>query len=221
MAEADLLKKDPPIRVYLLTTVRLYRDAVGTLLGRHQDLIMLGAADPSSIAVASLVSTSPDVVLLDIGNAAGLSFAGQLTAELGRARILGFAVEDTEPRVIACAEAGLSGYVPSHATADELVAAVRHVARGGIVCSQTMAAGLFRHIGRTAGTSLDHQCGTSLTGRQRQIARLLDEGLSNKEIARRLSLGTSTVKNHVHDILDRLNVASRAEAAARLRRVGL
>ena len=78
-----------------------------------------------------------------------------------------------------------------------------------------MAGGLFRHVGQVA---LGRPAQVALlTCRQQQIAQLIDEGLSNKEIARRLSLGVSTVKNHVHNILDRLEVTRRAEAVARLR----
>jgi DNA-binding NarL/FixJ family response regulator len=117
--------------------------------------------------------------------------------------------------VVACAKAGLWGYVPNSASMKDLVIAAQRVARGDTVCSAAMADGLFRHLRGGIASSAD----TELTQRQRQIVRLIGEGLSNKQIAGRLSLGTSTVKNHVHDILGRLQVTCRTEAAARLRHI--
>ncbi len=77
---------------------------------------------------------------------------------------------------------------------------------------------LFRHLGAGVREAADAPMDIALTRRQHQILRLIQEGMSNKEIAQRLSLGTSTVKNHVHSLLSRLQVGCRAEAAARLDR---
>jgi DNA-binding NarL/FixJ family response regulator len=143
-----------------------------------------------------------------------------LAAELLRARpqtrALGFGVDDVKSEVVACAEAGLLGYVPTHASLGELVEAVRRIARGDTVCSAAMANRLFDHVRKGALGGTRPVIDTVLTPRQQQILRLIDQGLSNKQIAQQLSLGTSTVKNHVHNILGRLRVARRSEAAARV-----
>ena len=118
----------------------------------------------------------------------------------------------------ACAAAGLSGYVPSSASAADLAIAAQQVGLGETVCSATMARGLFRHLREISLGRFATPSDAELTARQRQIVRLIGEGLSNKEIARRLNLGASTVKNHVHEILGRLQVTSRAAAAAHVRR---
>ena len=130
------------------------------------------------------------------------------------ARVLGFGVHDVPVHVVACAEAGLAGYVPNTASIADLITAMRRIASGGTVCSAAMADGLFRHVRSTALGHHGSRPDAVLTERQRQIMRLMADGLSNKEIARRLSLGTSTVKNHVHEILDRLQVSSRAQVAS-------
>jgi two-component system, NarL family, nitrate/nitrite response regulator NarL len=221
MPAPELRNADAATRVFVICGVRLYRDALARLVSRPRDIDVVGAAEPTEGTALAVLAAAPDVVLVDVRSAEGLAFSARLMRQNDSARVLGFGVEDTDPYVIACAEAGLVGYVPSCASIDELVGALRHVARGGTVCSASMASGLFRHVGRVANSASALAEGDVLTQRQRQIARLLDEGLSNKQIARRLSLGTSTVKNHMHNILGRLNVARRGEAAARLRRPGV
>jgi two-component system, NarL family, nitrate/nitrite response regulator NarL len=119
--------------------------------------------------------------------------------------------------VIACAEAGLCGYVPSHASVADLATATRRVAHGDIVCSASMADKLFHRLRSAALSGPAFSTEATLTGRQRQILALIKEGLSNKQIAQRLSLGPSTVKNHVHGLLSRLQVGRRSEAIARVR----
>jgi len=215
MAYDGMLEANKTIRVFVASRVRLYRESLARLLGLHPPICVVGAADPTEDILPSLVKMVPDVLLLDVSGRGGLSPGARVAVRLPHIRVLGLAVEDVEPQVIACAEAGLAGYIPCNASVEDLIAAVRSVTVGETVCSDAMAGGLFRHVGQVA---LGRPAQVSLlTCRQQQIAQLIDEGLSNKEIARRLSLGVSTVKNHVHNILDRLEVTRRAEAVARLR----
>jgi DNA-binding NarL/FixJ family response regulator len=175
-------------------------------------------ANPEDNLAAEIETAVPDVVLLDTSPRDALAVAARLIRERPQTRILGFGVSDVPEDVVACAEAGLSGYVPCTASIKDLISAARRVAFGSTVCSDAIADGLFQHLRRAAFGSLPSSLERVLTQRQQQIVGLIGEGLSNKEIARRLSLGTSTVKNHVHDILDRLQVTSRSEAAARIHR---
>lgn len=218
MAEHDC--SDPPksVLVFLVCRVRLYCDAIADLLAAEPGIDLVGIVNPVDNAIAELTTLTPDVVLLDTGTPGALAMAARLVRERPLTRILGFGVDDVPKEVVACAEAGLSGYVPCTASIADLVSAVRRVARGDTVCSVAMADGLFRHLRGVALGFLPSSLEHVLTQRQQQILRLIDEGLSNKQIAQRLSLGTSTVKNHVHEILDRLQVASRSEAAARVHR---
>jgi DNA-binding NarL/FixJ family response regulator len=208
----------PPVLILLVCRVRLYRDAIAAMLAAEVDVSLRGCADPDERIIAAYDAAAPDVVLLDTGSAGALEIASALTRTRPLSRVLGFGVHDLPVHVVACAEAGLAGYVPSSASMHDLVAAARLVASGGTVCSASMADGLFRHV---RGAALGHHGAAPeavLTQRQRQIVRLMADGLSNKEIARRLSLGTSTVKNHVHEILDRLQVSSRTQVAASMHR---
>jgi len=107
--------------------------------------------------------------------------------------------------------------VPRDGTLADLRAVIESVARGEVVCSPRIAASLLRRIADLAAEREPPPPELRLTSREIEIVELIDQGLSNKEIAQRLSIALPTVKNHVHSILDKLHVHRRAEAAARLR----
>ena len=145
----------------------------------------------------------------------GLRAPGQLEPALPAARILALNVpEADESAVIAWAEAGVSGLLDTDVDVDEVAQAVETTAQGGTVCSPKLAAVLLRRVAREAE---DRPAATSLTARERQIAELIEQGHSNKEIAERLQIGLPTVKNHVHNILTKLKATRRGQAAAMLR----
>jgi DNA-binding NarL/FixJ family response regulator len=204
-----------PLLIFLICRVRLYHDAILKSLNREAGLNAVGRIDIHGDLIPALDAVAPDAVLLDIRSAEMLALAARVVRARPSTRILGFGVDDVPPTVIACAEAGLWGYVPSNASMPDLVGAVRRVALGEMVCSVGMGDKLFHHLRsvalRNSGCAID----AVLTTRQRQILQLISEGLSNKQIAQRLSLGTSTVKNHVHNLLGRLQVGRRSDAAVR------
>jgi DNA-binding NarL/FixJ family response regulator len=218
MAEFGSSDLSKPVLAFLICRVRLYCDVIADRLACEPGIALIGIANPEDNLVAEIETAVPDVVLLDTSPRDALAVAARLIRERPQTRILGFGVSDVPEDVVACAEAGLSGYVACTASIKDLISAARRVASGSTVCSDAIADGLFQHLRRAALGSLPSSLERVLTQRQQQIVRLIGEGLSNKEIARRLSLGTSTVKNHVHDILDRLQVTSRSEAAARIHR---
>jgi two-component system, NarL family, nitrate/nitrite response regulator NarL len=208
-----------PVLVFVICRVRLYHDALVKLLNRQADMTAVGSMDIGDSLIPSLEAAAPDTVLLDIGSPGALALATRLIRARPVTRILGFGVDDVPLQVIACAEAGLCGYVPSQASVSELARAARRAALGDTVCSAGMADKLFHHLRSIALREFTCSTETTLTGRQRQILGLIQEGLSNKQIAQRLSLGLSTVKNHVHGLLTRLQVGRRSEAAARIRHI--
>jgi two-component system nitrate/nitrite response regulator NarL len=205
------------VLVYVICRVRLYHDTLVRLLNRQAGISAVGSTEIGDGLISSLEATAPDTVLLDLGSPEALPFAARLVRARPCTRILGFGIDDAPLRVIACAEAGLCGYVPSHASVAELANAARRIALGDTVCSAAMADKLFRHLRSVALGGAASSVEATLTSRQRQILGLIEEGLSNKEIAQRLALGPSTVKNHVHGLLGRLQVGRRTEAVARIR----
>jgi len=208
------MSKPAPIRTLVVTDVCLYREGLCHILANEPAISVTGTASSTDEAVARLAAESIDVVVLDMSCANALDSVRAMMAALPTAQVVGFAVGIDEAELVACVEAGLAGYVPRHATTRDLVDAIGRAVRGEAVCSPTVTATLFRRV-----AALSRQCTDrpALSEREVEIVDLIDRGLSNKEIARELRIGVATVKNHVHNILEKLRVRRRAEAAARLR----
>lgn len=130
----------------------------------------------------------------------------------GRLRIVALGIREVESEVLACAAAGIDGYVRLDAAVDDVVAVIESVMRGELVCSPKVAASLYYSV-----ASLSTDGGAVLTSRELQVVELMNHGLSNKEISRRLLIETSTAKNHVQNILQKLGVHRRGQAVAKLR----
>ena len=178
---------------------------------------MLGATHTGAAALGAVDQVRPDVVVVDTATPDGLSTVRALARRCPGVRIVALGVPEHEPELIACAEAGISGYVNRDGSIDDLIAAIDSVARGEMLCSPRIAAALVRRVAALAGERSPVGTEARLTRREIEVARLIDEGLSNKEIAQRLCIELPTVKNHVHHILGKLDVRRRGEAAARLR----
>lgn len=122
-------------------------------------------------------------------------------------------VREVEREILACAAAGIDGYVPTDAAVHDLVAVVESVMRDELVCSPKVAGSLYHSI---ASLSTDGGGGVVLTRRELQVVELMSRGLSNKEISRSLSIEPCTAKNHVQKILQKLGVHRRGQAAAKI-----
>ena len=213
-------QKHPPLpnppRLLIVADVRLYREGIHASLSNLPQFNVIGAVSSAEAALRLAADTPPDIVVVDMATRNSLTVVRTIRNDLPDAHIVGFGVDEVEGEVLACAEAGLAGYVPSDASLDELVVRVESVHRGELLCTPRMAATFFRRLElRERGEAPQPQA-VVLTAREREVLRLVDEGLSNKEIAVQLNIEVSTVKNHVHNVLDKLHVTSRMQAAARL-----
>jgi DNA-binding NarL/FixJ family response regulator len=132
-------------------------------------------------------------------------------------KIVALGVPDGEDAILSFGEAGIAGCVPPDASIQDLVQAVERAVRGELQITPRIAGAMIRRLALRAAAG-DDSSGNTLTARESEIVRLIDQGLSNKEIAVRLGIEVATVKNHVHNLLEKLRVHRRAEAAARLRR---
>jgi DNA-binding NarL/FixJ family response regulator len=202
-------------QVFVVAGVRLYREGLARCLAVEYDV--LGTAALGGEAVRRIAERQPDVVLVDMVLPES-ALTVRAIVELDSApKVVALGVPETEPDVLACAEAGISGYVPREACLRDLVCGIESVARGEALCSPRIAASLFRRVAILAGERPAGQRRAVLTIREHQIIDLIDQGLSNKEIASRLCIEVATVKNHVHNILEKLHVRSRSEAARKMR----
>jgi two-component system nitrate/nitrite response regulator NarL len=204
-------------RVFLLSDVRLYREGLLWSLTRRQTFDVLGAADLARAVVARLIALRPDVIILDIGAPDSFVLARSLGVSLPNTKIVAFAVSEIDHLVLACAEVGIAGYVAPDGSEEDLAAAIEYALRGELYCSPRIAGLLLRRVAALSAQPERAGEPASLTHRERQILALVGEGMSNKEIGRALRIGDSTVKNHVHNILEKLRVRRRGEAAVRLR----
>jgi len=211
------------IRILIATGIRLYREGLAEMLGRYEDLEVVGTASSCPETMERAGELQPAVLLLDMTLPEALRTMTAVAEKRPQTSILALALAESETRVLACAEAGAAGFVPREASVEELVAAVRDSVRGEMRCSPRMAHCLMRRVRALAGSRQTAWSAprphVELTPRQRQIVEMIDSGLSNKEIARALVIEVSTVKNHVHNILEKLQVRRRAQAAAVLRSI--
>jgi two-component system nitrate/nitrite response regulator NarL len=206
------------VPILILAEVGVYRDALARSLARHRRIEVVGVAAGLEEARASVEQAGPEIVLVDTRMPAGASAVQALVAAAPDVRVVALAVAEDDGDVIAFAEAGASGYVPLDGSMEDLVAVIESVSRGELLCSPGIAATLFRRVAVLARERQLEPVEARLTARELDVLGLVEEGRSNKEIARALSVELSTVKNHVHNILEKLNVDSRTEAAARARR---
>ena len=206
----------PPIRVFLVADVSVHRDSLAELLEREPRIEVVGAASARRETIAEVWNLRPDVVLLDVAAEESVAAIAALVDAIPDVRVIACAVPETETDIIACAEAGVAGCVSRDAAFADLVATIERVASGETLASPRVAAVLLRHVATLAARQSQEPL-ARLTAREQEILDLISEGLSNKEIARRLFIEVSTVKNHVHGILEKLHVHRRYEAVARMR----
>jgi len=134
-------------------------------------------------------------------------------------KVVAITLGETEAEVIQLAEAGVAGYVLPDGSLDDLIIAVESAVRGELYCPPRVAFTLLRRVGAIAlgsAAAKQEEAGHpvhDLTGREREILRLVDQGMSNKQIARQLGIEVATAKNHVHNILRKLHVHRRIEAS--------
>jgi two-component system nitrate/nitrite response regulator NarL len=205
------------IRVLIVAHIRLYREGLRDMLSTEPRITVVGTAAGADEAVVALREHAPDVVLLDMAIPDNVWLVRALCAAVTGTKVVALAVPDVEREVLACAEAGVAGYVTREGSVEDVVAAVESVARGEMLCSPRMAATLLQRVATLALERSPGSIEARLTRRELEILDLIDQGLSNKEIARRLTIELSTVKNHVHNVLEKLNVSRRADAVARMR----
>jgi two-component system nitrate/nitrite response regulator NarL len=205
-----------PIRLFILAEVRLYREGLELILGREDTFRVVGGAPSLGPAMPLIRRSRPDIVLLDLASE-GLTVARTLRLELPETKLVALAIREVDDEVIAWAEAGMAGYVSRQASLTDLSATIRRAAVGELVCPPQITANLVRHLSDMATRRPAADGLAQLTTREMDVVRLVGCGLSNKEIARELSIALPTVKNHVHSILEKLQVHRRGDAASMMR----
>jgi DNA-binding NarL/FixJ family response regulator len=200
----------------VVSDTRLFQEAFAALLERERGVAIVGTTSPPQ-AQAIAAELRPDIVLLDLTRRDNLSYANALAEQRPAAKVVAFGVAETDAEIVALAAAGIAGYVGNDAAAEDVLAVLTSVMRDELLCSPRVAATLCHHVALLSRNGHAGPSCAALSKRELQIAGLIERGLSNKQIARQLGIQATTVKNHVHNILDKLKVHRRGEAAARLR----
>jgi two-component system nitrate/nitrite response regulator NarL len=204
------------IRLFIVADIRLYREGLARCL--QNDYEVVGTAAEGGEALHAVAECRPDVVLLDMAILESVPTIRAILDVAPGTKVVALALPETERHVIRCAEAGIAGYVPRDASLADLVSTIRNVASGETVFSPRMTASLLRRVAMLAAERPPEGQRPELTLRELEIVDLIDQGFSNKQIATRLVIEETTVKNHVHNLLGKLGVHRRAEAAAIVRR---
>jgi DNA-binding NarL/FixJ family response regulator len=210
--EAQTGNGNDAIRVVVASDIRLYREALERAFREATGICLVGAASGAADTLTNVGLLTPDVILLDMAMEDAFAVARQVPRVSSGTRIVALGMPEVEAEIIACAEIGISGYVPRGGSLSDAFEAVHAVARGELRCSPRIAGFLFRHIATISSERSGPAPTATLTAREAQILKLLQEGLSNKMISRNLGIELPTVKNHVHSLLAKLGVHRRAEA---------
>ena len=204
-----MIERPNPIRVLIVDGHPLARSGLRTFLKAYPDLEMVGEADNGPDALDLIGAVRPDVVLMDLvmQELDGVETTRRLKTAWPDVAVIALTSVEDGDMVERALRAGASGYLVKTVGADELVAAIRAARAGGRVLGPEAAAALARAVG-------EPRVGDDLSERERQVLGLVAAGLSNGQIAERLSITRATVKFHVGSILGKLGVATRSEAIA-------
>ena len=211
-----------PLRVLIADDHLLFRDGLRALLNAAPDAELVGEATTGEEAVALAAELQPDVVLMDIqmpgGN--GIEATRRIVRDSPHVRVLMVTMYEDDNSVFTAMRAGARGYLLKGAKYDEVLRAIRAVGAGEAIFSPAIATRLMDYFANIRPAA-PPQVFPELSDREREILALIAQGHKNADIAERLYLSPKTVRNHVTNILDKLQVADRAQAIIRAREAGL
>lgn len=204
------------IRILIVDDHAVVRQGLRMFLGLDPDLEIVGEAMDGKHGIEMARQLKPDVILMDLLMPVmdGVTAIGLLRSELPDTEIIALTSVLEDNAVIGAMRAGAIGYLLKDTQSEELIRAIKAASEGQVQLSPRVASRLIREIRAPESPE-------ALTERETDVLRLLAKGLSNKEIASTLVIGEKTVKTHVSNILSKLGVSSRTQAALHAARIGL
>ncbi|MEH6453926.1 MAG: response regulator transcription factor [Psychromonas sp.] len=207
------------IRLILIVENRIYREGIGHFLNQVQDFDMLSAHCSFAMAKQSLGTCNADIVIIDSHLPDALGMQHTFKYEQTGLKVVMLTNGNNTGLITHCMQAGVEGVLNNNDSMQDLKQCILSVYSGHL-CYPANSYSILQQSSSAEKNvfPLDHKAETTLTTRQLKVMRLVEQGYSNKEIARKLNIELCTVKNHVHHILDKLRVKNRCEAASLFRR---
>ena len=211
------------IDVFLLAENRLLREALAKVLGNKDGIRVVAAVALDETVLPRLRGLCPRILAIDssVLARAGLEFIPTIQAPFPDIKILALGMDNSPHTFLRCVRTGISGYLLKEASANEVASAVRIVAENGAVCPPSLCITLFKQVANSASQVYQGKARLGLTRREQQLATMIGQNLSNKEIANQLNLSEQTVKNHVHRMLRKLGASDRLSAVEMCRLEGV
>jgi DNA-binding NarL/FixJ family response regulator len=211
-----------PLRILIADDHPFFRHGIREFLNLASDIEVVGEATNGEEAITQAEELHPDVILMDVNmpGVNGIEATRRILHIYPHIRILVVTMFEDDATVFAAMRAGARGYILKDAEKENIMRAIQAVANGEAIFSPTIATRLIDFFATQAST-LPKDIFPSLTDRERSILQLIARGQSNADIARELSLSSKTVYNYVSNILNKLQVADRAQAIIRAREAGL
>ncbi len=203
-----------PVRVLVVDDQELFRRGLTMLLGIEEGIDVVGEAGDGAEGVDLAVSTVPDVVLLDVRmpKKSGIEACVAIKEAVPMTKIIMLTVSDEEADLYEAVKSGASGYLLKDSSIEEVAQGIRVVADGQSLISPSMAAKLITEFKTMSKPERSQGPALKLTDRELEVLRLVAKGLSNRDVASQLAISENTVKNHVRNMLEKLQLHSRMEA---------
>lgn len=210
-----------PVRVLVVDDHALFREGVVGILSGQRDMLVVGEASDGLEALIMARDLKPDIILMDVTmrGVDGIEATRSIKQELPEVRVIMLTVREESDRLFEAIKAGADGYLLKTIRAQQLVEMLHAAQRGEAAITPQLAARMveeFRRLARSApaaSVAADDEAQSALTAREREVLALIAEGASDREIAQQLIVSLYTVKSHVRSVLQKLQVASRHEAA--------
>jgi DNA-binding NarL/FixJ family response regulator len=205
------------IRILIIEDHRVLRDGIADMLNKEADMSVVAAIGSGNNIFSKAVKLKPHVILLDMSLKyyKEASVVEAIREKIPETKVIGMGLIPTQSDMVEFVEAGVSGFIMKDALVKEFITTVRLVALGTKVLPPLLTGSLFSHVIAHALKQKKRNLSAAvrMTKRERDIIVLIADGMSNKEIARRLNIATHTVKSHVHNILEKLALHSRLQIA--------
>lgn len=211
---------DTPIRILVIDDDDLFREGLAVLFARDANLKIVGRASTGADGAMKARRLQPDVVLteLRLPDMDGAALARTIRSDAPNARVAIMTKRFSRPELMNAISAGVRGYITKDVKIPTLVEAIHHVARGEYYIPQESSPLLLEELAARNGTALDREATAEdrakVTDREREVLQLLVQGATNRDIASKLTITENTVKVHLRNILDKLHLRNRQQAAA-------